>query len=66
MTHTWTKAKAKIKNKYVGRWKKFQTECPISKKFWGKHADKYDKADDRNPGYVLFVKGLYGYIIADE
>lgn len=32
MTHIWTKAKARVKNKYVSKWKKFQTEVLIAKK----------------------------------
>lgn len=38
MTQTWTGAKARVKNKSVCRWKKFPTECLISKKYWEKHS----------------------------
>lgn len=33
MTHICSKAKARVKNKYVGKWKTFQTEGLIAKKF---------------------------------
>ena len=38
MTHLCSKAKARVKNKYVGKWKTFQTEGLIAKKFKGKYS----------------------------